>query len=301
MNSSWMGKGFKSIWWIPIHFCSCGFRGVWWWHAAVPLISWWRQCSSPQPCGMGGEVYLLLSQVSQPGTEHLKEALTLFWIRLTWFMWAGWGFESLLWHSVFHVRLFMRIWRWVLRARGCSLKQRYDLRLGLIPDESESTSRWISCSTLNTQKNMVHEAPHLGNRKEFESRLILWTVIFPRRHLHAPGITGLWGDYRRGKRGYKSKKLFIFTQGTRAHTQQDIETHNNSVCLHVCLICTFLDRFGITIFFQYIYICSPFVPYLFGLLSIISILNSAFLYSISDGLHEHVEPMLNSTTVHADR
>ena len=166
--------------------------------------------------------YLLLSQVSQPGTEHLKEALTLLWIRLTWSMWAGWGFESLLWHSVFHVRLFMRIWRWVLRARGCSLKQRYDLRLGLIPDESESTSRWISCSTLNTQKNMVHEAPHLGNRKEFEGRLILWTVIFPQRHLHAPGITGLWGDYRQGKRGYKSKKLFIFTQGTRAHTWQDI-------------------------------------------------------------------------------
>lgn len=27
------------------------------------------------------------------------------------------------------------------RACGCSLKQRYDLRLGLIPDESESTSR----------------------------------------------------------------------------------------------------------------------------------------------------------------
>lgn len=162
--------------------------------------------------------YLLLSQVSQPGTEHLKEALTLLWIRLTWFMWAGWGFESLLRHSVFHVRLFMRIWRWVLRARGCSLKQRYDLRLGFIPDESESTSRWISCSTLNTQKNMVHKVPHLGNRKEFESRLILWTVIFPRRHLHAPGITGLWGDYRQGKRGYKSKKLFIFTQGKRAHT-----------------------------------------------------------------------------------
>lgn len=163
-------------------------------------------------------VYLLLSQVSQPGTKHLKEAFTLLWIRMTRFMWAGCGFESLLWHSVFHVRLFMRIWRWVLRACGCSLKQRYDLRLGLIPDESESTSRWISCSTLNTHKNMAHEAPHLGNRKEFESRLILWTVIFPRWHLHAPGITGLWGDYRQGKRGYKSKKLFIFTQGTREHT-----------------------------------------------------------------------------------
>lgn len=201
---------------VPIHFCSCGFRSVRWQYAVVPLISWWRQCCSPQLCGTG--VYLLLSQVSQPGTEHLKEALTLLWIRLTWFMWAGCGFVSLLWHSVFHVRLFMRIWRWVLRACGCSLKQRYDLRLGLIPDESESTSRWISCSTLNTHKNMVHEAPHLGNRKEFESRLILWTVIFPRRHLHAPGITGLWGDYRQGKRGYKSKKLFIFTQGTRAHT-----------------------------------------------------------------------------------
>lgn len=200
-----------------IHFCSCGFRSVRCWRrTAMPLISWWRQCSTLQPCGTG--VYLLLSQVSQPGTEHLKEALTLLWIRLTWFMWAGCGFESLLWHSVFHVRLFMRIWRWVLRARGCSLKQQYDLRLGLIPDESESTSRWISCSTLNTHKNMVHEAPHLGNRKEFESRLILWTVIFPRRHLHAPGITGLWGDYRQGKWGYKSTKLFIFTQGMRAHT-----------------------------------------------------------------------------------
>lgn len=198
---------------------SCGFRSVQWWCAAVPLISWWRQWRSPQPCGT--RVYLLLSQVSQPGTEHLKEALTLLWIRLTWFMWAGCGFASLLWHSVFHVRLFMRIWRWVLRAHGCSLKRRYDLGLGLIPDESESTSRWISCSTLNTHKNMLHEAPHLGNRKEFESRLILWTVIFPRRHLHAPGITGLWGDYRQGKKGYKSKKLFIFTQGTRAHTSKD--------------------------------------------------------------------------------
>lgn len=223
MNSSWMGKWFQSIWLVPIHSCSCGFRGVWWWCAAVPLISWWRQCHSPQPCGMG--VYLLLSQLSQLGTRHLKEALTLLWIRLTWFMWAGCGFVSLLWHSVFHVRLFMRIWRWVLRACGCSLKQRYDLRLGLIPDESESTSRWISCSTLNTHKNMVHEGPHLGNRKEFESRLILWTVIFPRRHLHAPGITGLWGDYRQGKRGYKSKKTFHLHPGHKStHIKRRINT-----------------------------------------------------------------------------
>lgn len=120
MNCSWMGKWFQSICRVPIHFCSCGFRSVWWRHATEPLISWWRQCRSPQRCGTG--VYLLLSQVSQPGTEHLKEALTLFWLGLTWFMWAGCGFVSLLWHSVFHVRLFMRIWRWVLRAHGCSLK-----------------------------------------------------------------------------------------------------------------------------------------------------------------------------------
>lgn len=150
MNIGCIGKRFQSIWQVSIQFCSCGFT-------SEPLISWWGQCRSPQPGGTG--VYLLLSQVSQPGTEHLKEALTLLWIRLTWFMWAGCGFESLLRHSVFHVRLFMRIWRWVLRAHGCSLKQRYDLRLGLIPDESESTSRWISCSTLNTHKNMVHKAP----------------------------------------------------------------------------------------------------------------------------------------------
>lgn len=206
-----------SIWQLPIHLCSRGF-----WKCTVAarcrafdqLMETMQPSSAPRHRGS----YLLLSQVSQPGTEHLKEALTLLWIRLTWFTWAGWGFESLLWHGVFQLGVFMRIWRWVLRARGCSLKQRYDLWLGLIPDESESTSRWISCSTLNTQKNMVHEVPHLGNRKEFESRLILWTVIFPRRHLHAPGITGLWGDYRQGKRGYKSKKLFIFTHGTRAHT-----------------------------------------------------------------------------------
>lgn len=105
-----------------IHFCSCGFWSVL--CDAVPLISWWRQCLSLQSCGI--RVYLQLSQVSQPGTEHLKEALTLFWIRLTWFMWAGCGFVSLLWHSFFHVSLFMRIWRWLLRACGCSLKQWYD-------------------------------------------------------------------------------------------------------------------------------------------------------------------------------
>lgn len=93
MISNWMGEGFQSIWRGPFHFCSCGFRSVRWWCAAVPLISWWRQCLSPQPCGTG--FYLLLSQVSQPGTEHLKEALTLLWIRLTWFMWAGCGFVSL--------------------------------------------------------------------------------------------------------------------------------------------------------------------------------------------------------------
>lgn len=204
-----------------IHFCSCVFWSVL--CDAVPLISWWRQCLSLQSCGI--RVYLELSQVSQPGTEHLKEALTLFWIRLTWFMWAGCGFVSLLWHSFFHVSLFMRIWRWLLRACGCSLKQWYDLRLGLIPDEWESTSRWISCSTLNTHKNMVHKAPHLGNRKEFESRLILWTVIFPRRHLHAPGITGLWGDYRQGKRGYKSKKTFHFHTGHKStHVGRHINT-----------------------------------------------------------------------------
>lgn len=191
----------------PLIFETCGGEA---------LTSWWRQFNSSQPCGR--EVYLPLSQVSQPGTKYLKEALTLFCIRLTWFMWAACGSESLLWHSVFHVRLFMRIWRWVLRAHVCSQKRRYDLRLGLIPDDSKSTSRWICCSTLNTHKNMVHRAPHLGNRKEFESRLILWTVIFPLRHLHVPGITGLWGDYRQGKRGYKSKKLFIFTLGTRSHT-----------------------------------------------------------------------------------
>ena len=82
----------------------------------------------PSPVALGG-VYLLLSQVSQPGTEHLKEALTLLWIRLTWFMWAGCGFDSLLQHGFFHVSVFMGIWRWVLHARGCSLKQRYDLSL----------------------------------------------------------------------------------------------------------------------------------------------------------------------------
>lgn len=237
MNSSWMG----SNWRVHIHFFSCGFRSVRLWCTAVPLISWWRQCRSPQHCGTG--VYLLLSQVSQPGTEHLKEALTLFWIRLTWFMWAGCGFVSLLWHSVFHVRLFMRIWRWVLHAHGCSLKQRYDLRLGLIPDESESTSRWISCSTVNTHKNMVHEAPHLGNRKEFESRLILWTVIFPWRHLHAPGITGLWGDYRQGKRGYKSKN-FSSSPRAQEHTHRKTYKHIIIECLHMyaCLL-IFVPRY----------------------------------------------------------
>lgn len=200
----------------PFHFCCCGFRRVWWRCAAVPLMSWWRQCHSPQLSSTG--FYLLLSQVSQPGTEHLKEALTLFWIRLTWFMRLGVDLCPCSGTASFMSGCLWEYGDGFLRARGCSLKQRYDLGLGLIPDESESTSRWISCSALNTHKNMVHKAPHLGNRKEFESRLILWTVIFPRRHLHAPGITGLWGDYRQGKRGYKSKKLFIFIQGSRAHT-----------------------------------------------------------------------------------
>lgn len=34
--------------------------------------------------------YLLLSQVSQPGTEHLKEALTLLWISAD-MIHVGWG------------------------------------------------------------------------------------------------------------------------------------------------------------------------------------------------------------------
>lgn len=129
-----------------------------------------------------------------------------------------------------------------LRARGCSLKRWRRLRrrrerpqAGLLDPlgESESTSRWISCSTLNTRKNMVHKAPHLANRKEFESRLILWTVIFPRRHLHAPGITGLWGDYRRGKRGYKSKN---FSSSPRAQERTDWRSHNSTSVPHVCAL-----------------------------------------------------------------
>lgn len=112
-----------------IHCCSCGFRTAW--CVAVPLIAWWRQCRSPQPCGTG--VYLLLRQVSQPGTKHLKEALTLLWIRLTWFMWAGCGFVSPLWHSVFHVRLFMRIWRWVFACLRVFLKAAIRPRAGLDP------------------------------------------------------------------------------------------------------------------------------------------------------------------------
>ena len=125
MNSSWMGKR------VQIHLAASLFTStpvvfgsMRRWHAVVAfdqLMETMKLSSAPWHEGF----YLLLSQVSQPGTEHLKEALTLLWISLTWFMWAGWGFESLLWHSVFQVRLFMRIWRWVLRARGCSLKQRY--------------------------------------------------------------------------------------------------------------------------------------------------------------------------------
>lgn len=217
MNNRWIGDRFQSVGQalfisVAVVLGACGWR----WCAAVPLMSWWRQCHSPQPSCTG--FYLLLSQVSQPGTEHLKEALTLFWIRLTWFMWLGVDLCPCSGAASFMSGCLWEYGDGFLCARGCSLKQRYDLGLGLIPDESESTSRWISCSALNTHKNMVHKAPHLGNRKEFESRLILWTVIFPRRHLHAPGITGLWGDYRQGKRGYKSKKLFIFIQGSRAHT-----------------------------------------------------------------------------------
>lgn len=67
--------------------------------------------------------------------------------------------------------------------------------------------------------------PHLRHWKAFESRLILGTVIFPWRHLHAPGITGLWGDYRQGERGYKStkKKTFHLCPGHTAHTH--VDTH----------------------------------------------------------------------------
>lgn len=170
-------------------------------------------------------VYLLLRQVSQPKTKHLKEALTLLWIRLTRFTPAGCGFVSLLWHSIFHVRLFMRIWRWVLRACGCSLKRRYDLGLGLIPDESKSTSRWISCSTLNTHKNMVHKAPHLGNRKEFESRLILWTVIFPLAASACATDYRALGWLPAGEEGLQVQKTFHLHPGHKsAHIGRRINT-----------------------------------------------------------------------------
>lgn len=113
------------------------------------------------------------------------------------------------------------------QAGGCSVERRCDLRLGFIPDESESSSRWISRSTLNTQKNMVHTGPHLGNKKEFESRLILWTVIFPRWHLHVPGITGLWGDYQQGRRVTSPKKFFHHQPG---HKTTHGARHNKSIC-----------------------------------------------------------------------
>lgn len=152
----------------------------------------------------------------------------------------------------------MRIWIWVLCACGCSLKQRYNLSLCLIPDESESTSRWISCSTLNTHKNMLHKGPHLGNSEVFESRLILWTVIFPQRHLHAPGITELWGDYRHRKKGYKSKNFsfFLNLNPEHRHKQQGINTLLNiplsscykvSIILHWSLTFFFLQRWSLTI------------------------------------------------------
>lgn len=94
MKSNWMEEGLQSIRWGPIHFGSCGFLGV----CAVAV----RRCAfdqamktMPTSSAPWHGFYLLLSQVSQPGTEHLKEALTLLWIRLTWFMWAGCGFASL--------------------------------------------------------------------------------------------------------------------------------------------------------------------------------------------------------------
>lgn len=89
---------------------------------------------------------------------------------------------------------------------------------------------------------VVHLIPHgtrragalrQGNRKAFESRLRIWTAIFPLWHLHAPRITGFWGDYWQGNRGYRFWKLFIFTYEERT---THIDIHEFHLHIHMGLI-----------------------------------------------------------------
>lgn len=98
---------------------------------------------------------------------------------------------------------------------------------------------------------VVHLIPHgtrragalrQGNRKAFESRLRIWTAIFPSQHLHTPRITGFWGDYWQGKRGYRFWKLFIFTYGERT-THTDIHEFHFHIHLGLILIIEFVHSF----------------------------------------------------------